>query len=333
MRGTGDRAANPLVPLEHVRAGMVMTLLGGSGVLLYVLMTWERPHRSALLVISVLAFASAALFGTRPVKRLLQTRWAAHLWLGWTFGLITATAVGVACDGGAGSPLVPMFAVPLMFAALSYPPRMAIAAAVFDVLACALALGLLTTSGLAYTIVILTVLISAAGLCIWQSRRMQGHYERLETISRTDYLTEALNRRGFEERLGGFVAAYHRRDAPFTLLLFDLDDFKAVNDVYGHAAGDELLRWTAQELAKELRGEDALARLGGDEFAVLLAGGDGAEARGALERFADRARSRTELSGGSACCPLDGDDAETLYRVADKRLYGAKRGPRLAAAS
>ena len=93
MQGSLERVAEPLVPIEHVRAGFAMTLLGGSSVLGYVGATWERPGRLVLLVISLLAFASAAMFISPLFKRLLYTRWAGHLWLGWSLGLIAATAV------------------------------------------------------------------------------------------------------------------------------------------------------------------------------------------------------------------------------------------------
>ncbi len=322
-----NRAAQPLVPLEHVRAGFVMTLFGGSGTLAYVASTWERSGRLVLLAIALLAFLSAGAFVLPVVQRLLYTRWAAHLWLGWSLGLIAATAVGVAVDGGAGSPLVPMFVLPLMFSGLSYPPRMALTVAVFAVVACAVALLVFTQSSLAYTMLVLCVLISAGGLCLWQSRRVQAANARLETLSRTDYLTGALNRRGFEERLAGHLARHERSGEPFALLLFDLDDFKSVNDELGHAEGDELLRRIARELEAELRAIDDLARLGGDEFAILLSNCDEAEAQAALERFAARARGQSELSGGTACCPTDGTDTETLYRLADLRLYTDKRTP------
>jgi diguanylate cyclase (GGDEF)-like protein len=328
MQGAPERAAQPLVPIEHVRAGFVMTILGGSSVLGYVGATWERPGRLVLLVISLLAFASAALFVTPLVKRLLHTRWAAHLWLGWSIGLIAATAVGVWVDGGAGSPLVTMFLLPLMFAGLSYPPRMALTVAVFALVCCAVAL---RDSNFASLTLILSVLVSAGGLCLWQSRRVQAANDRLRELSRTDYLTGALNRRGFEERLAAHLARHARDGEPFALLLFDLDHFKAVNDEHGHAEGDALLRWTAEQLTAELRTGDDLARLGGDEFAILLAGCDADEARTVIQRCADRARPRTELSGGAACCPQDGDDSETLYRLADLRLYTDKRAPDLLA--
>ena len=326
MQGPTERTAQPLVPIEHVKAGFAMTLLGGSSVLGYVGATWERPGRFVLLVISLLAFASAALFVTPMVKRALHTRWAAHLWLGWSLSLLAATAVGVAVDGGDGSPLVPMFLLPLMFSGLSYPPRMALTVAVFAVLCCAIAL---SDADLAHLTLILSVLVSAGGLCLWQSRRVQAANDRLWALSRTDYLTGALNRRGFEERLSAHLARRLRDGDPFALLLFDLDDFKSVNDEHGHAEGDELLRWTAEQLRAELRKGDDLARLGGDEFAILLGGCDAEEARKVIERCADRARPRTELSGGAACCPEDGDDPETLYRLADLRLYTDKRAPAL----
>ena len=92
-------------------------------------------------------------------------------------------------------------------------------------------------------------LAMSAVLCAWQAQNHDRHRERLTHMSRTDPLTGCLNRRGFEERVtNGARAAASRRSAPSRVVLLDLDNFKAVNDMNGHAAGDELLCWVVEAL-------------------------------------------------------------------------------------
>jgi len=94
----------------------------------------------------------------------------------------------------------------------------------------------------------------------------------LEALATTDPLTQLLNRRGFDEELARVLAVTARRQTPHAgmLVLVDLDDFKQINDSYGHAAGDACLIHVADRLRATVRKSDAVARLGGDEFAVLL---------------------------------------------------------------
>lgn len=93
---------------------------------------------------------------------------------------------------------------------------------------------------------------------------------QLENLSITDELTGLFNRRGFTEALDRVLAACKRHGEPGLLILVDLDRFKAINDTYGHLAGDAVLKGTADLLRSTVRKSDIVARLGGDEFAVLL---------------------------------------------------------------
>jgi diguanylate cyclase (GGDEF)-like protein len=112
--------------------------------------------------------------------------------------------------------------------------------------------------------------------------------------------------------------------------LLDLDDFKVVNDRYGHAAGDAALRAVGAELRAALRGGDVAARLGGDEFALLVVGVENVESLspllGRLKTALERAVPETTVgfSVGVACFPSDTDDPDALTGLADDRLYAAK---------
>jgi diguanylate cyclase (GGDEF)-like protein len=145
-----------------------------------------------------------------------------------------------------------------------------------------------------------------------------------------DALTGLLNRRSYELLLDQAVSRARRYGWPFALVVLDLDDFKVVNDRYGHAAGDAALRAVGVELRAALRGGDVAARLGGDEFALLVVGVENVASLspllGRLKRALERAVPETTVgfSVGVACFPSDTDDPDALTGLADERLYAAK---------
>ena len=148
--------------------------------------------------------------------------------------------------------------------------------------------------------------------------------------SMRDPLSGLFNRGYFDESFGRLLVA-QSDGRPFTVALIDLDDFKAVNDRYGHAAGDDALRVAAQRLREAFRDEDIVARYGGDEFAVLLQA-DRATAVARLDAWrialnAEARIPRLSASVGAASMPEDGA-TRTLLDVADRRLYAAKAAGR-----
>ncbi|HUY02018.1 MAG TPA: GAF domain-containing protein, partial [Rhodocyclaceae bacterium] len=161
-------------------------------------------------------------------------------------------------------------------------------------------------------------------------RRQQFH------LARHDALTGLPNRRQFEEHLGRALVGARRRSAPLAVCMLDIDDFKPVNDRYGHAAGDALLRQVAQRLREALRQSDLIARLGGDEFALAI---DDLGSVGALPELLGRVSEAMAapfdlgvddgpvcigLSAGVAVFPEDGAEPDLLLRRADAALYAAK---------
>ena len=154
--------------------------------------------------------------------------------------------------------------------------------------------------------------------------RIHGELERLAT---TDDLTGLANRRRFRAELEREVATATRYGSPLSLLLLDLDNFKMINDTYGHIAGDEALVDVARAIAAELRAPDFAARLGGDEFAVLLPQTTAADASALarrLERAIARARTPQAMSVSIGMSTLGGGGS-SLLDDADRFLYEAKR--------
>lgn len=158
-------------------------------------------------------------------------------------------------------------------------------------------------------------------------------YERLDYLANYDPLTDLPNRNLLLDRLHQEVARAARARQAFAVLFIDVDRFKAVNDRFGHAAGDELLRTVGEHLKHCVRAEDTVARLGGDEFVMILVGvssPDGAasvidKVRLVGERVAlDGHCVSVSLSIGVASFPEDGNDPQQLLRAADRAMYAAK---------
>ncbi len=161
---------------------------------------------------------------------------------------------------------------------------------------------------------------------------------RLHYLATYDELTGLLNRGEFRARAEHALSRAHRLGERCALLLADLDDFKVVNDTFGHGAGDNLLRGFSGRLRQVLREEDLCGRFGGDEFLILLEGVDqaGGAARTA-ERIAESLLERmpvgdqdtvVKASIGIAIFPDNGEDVDSLVKNADIAMYKAKAGGR-----
>jgi len=164
-------------------------------------------------------------------------------------------------------------------------------------------------------------------------KELESTNARLKETSFKDEVTGLYNRRFFTLRLEEELSRYRRFNHPVSVVLLDLDGFKAVNDEFGHVVGDETLRGVAQILMKHSRGINVVSRYGGDEFAVLLVETSKAGAR----LYADRIREVVAKypfehgkvvtsSFGVASLPDDeAGTAEELFRAADEALYSAKK--------
>jgi diguanylate cyclase (GGDEF)-like protein len=160
-------------------------------------------------------------------------------------------------------------------------------------------------------------------------------YETTRALADRDPLTGFFNHRYLHERLGEEILRAQRSGTPLALLMIDLDDFKLVNDTLGHIFGDEVLRWSAEQIRGALRGSDVAARYGGDEFAVILPDTPAPGAREVGERIVAalhdhpyQAEGRGPVpvgaSIGVASFPADGRSAQALIAGADAALYRVK---------
>ena len=177
----------------------------------------------------------------------------------------------------------------------------------------------------------LGTLVIAGALIAFLRTRVLALVETLSDAAHTDALTGLPNRRGFERALEIELERSRRGDQPFSVLVADVDHFKAVNDRLGHLAGDDALRRIGATLADGKRLIDTVARLGGEEFALIV---PGTESRGGYilaERLRTSLRAAfvsepvpVTLSVGVAHYPDHGGSVEMLLRSADAALYAAK---------
>ncbi len=158
--------------------------------------------------------------------------------------------------------------------------------------------------------------------------------QQLETLSLTDALTGIKNRRAFDELLRSHVAHGQRHDTDLSLLMIDVDHFKAFNDQYGHPEGDAILQVVAGLIQDSIRAEDSVARYGGEEFALILPGATQSSAQQTAERIRNKIESHpwslrsVTVSIGLASQRGFSIDEKTLLINADQCLYQAKASGR-----
>ena len=169
-------------------------------------------------------------------------------------------------------------------------------------------------------------------------RMLRAQAQRLEELANTDPLTGLRNVRFMRERMREMASLYRRYGRRFGLLLVDLDDFKRVNDTFGHAAGDRILVRIADTLRESLRTDDVAVRLGGDEFCVLTPSQTILALRVLSQRIGAAVRrvrgpdgAPTCVSIGIVACPCHGEEPDRLLDLADRAMYVAKASSRCAA--
>jgi diguanylate cyclase (GGDEF)-like protein len=179
---------------------------------------------------------------------------------------------------------------------------------------------------------IMPALSMAAVLMLHEALQIEA-----EEAANRDFMTGALSRKHLFATGQQFILQAAATRRPLTLLLIDLDHFKTINDTYGHAAGDEVLRAFADMVGEHLRGRDVLGRLGGEEFAVLLPDASVTSAQLVAERLRLRAQQHQVVSSFGTCHYsisigvagwLGGESFDQLCQRADQALYQAKNSGR-----
>lgn len=329
----------------NVTAGILWIITAAVGLAGLLLPGTSHEHLAVALAI----YAWTIVFGVLEV-RLIYPRPTASM---TQHAIITAStmpvmAVGLWATGGTESYMLPLLVFPMLHVAYFFPIRFAWPQVIL--LTLAYATPLLYDSNavdegyparvLTFAVAMWTLLLAMQLL----KGRLLAAEARQRTMARQDPLTGLANRRAFEDRLAAAVplAAPGRSgrragDAkPGTaLVLFDLDAFKAVNDLHGHPRGDEVLCAVADSVARIVRAEDTLARIGGDEFAICASGAGRYGARRLADDVAEAVRladvgdlDPIRATVAWSVAPRDGDNADALMRCADRRLIEGKRlGP------
>ncbi len=243
-------------------------------------------------------------------------------------------AGGVAASGGPRSPALPWLVLPAGMVAARFRPRVVIVGLVLTVLTIlAATLGVDPAGTVADPVPVIATLALLAGVVsiVWALQAAELHH-RDEAI--LDPLTGLLNRHALMPR---FIELSHQArlsGQPVSMVLCDVDGFKAVNDEYGHDRGDAVLRDVAYELRKRLRSFELVYRLGGEEFLIVLPGVSGAAGLEVAERLREAIEQvqpqgiHITISLGLSAGSGEEVDYDTLFRAADAALYDAKRGGR-----
>lgn len=293
----------------------------------------------------VLALSAAVLaYGVGSVTGIIPWQHASMKAL--AIGMaVTIPVVGLAIylTGGSLSYVEPFLICSLLYAAFFFPARWAWPLAAELIAVAGLPLlydpDAVDNAFVARYAAIAGAFLAATWVMVGLKRRLLAAEARQRDIANRDPLTGFGNRRVFDATMRRELEARTqprgRRgadDSPLALLVLDLDDFKGVNDRYGHPVGDAVLREAASRAAAILRSTDTLARIGGDEFAVIAPGAHGEGA----QRMAEAIRTAVGLresdapgpiptaSVGWAVFPDDGTDYETLMRAADERMLELK---------
>ena len=303
---------------------------------IYVFDTPHGPHRFALSVIAAASVFSATVT-VLVVPWVARQAWREHFSLVWTLFAGVALTTTVWLDGGMGSPLLFMILLPVAYAGLVFRP---VASAVCSAIALAELVTIAVTDSAASPqggrLLIVASVTGGLGVLSWLSSLQRSRLDDrfvaltsdLEVLASTDQLTGCLNRRAFNDRLAEEIDRALRQGQPLCLVVADVDDFKQVNDTYGHPAGDVAITLAGATLRRRVRRSDIVGRIGGDEFAVLLPATavDAAAALAArvFEPY-DAGIGRMTFSAGVARLDVNQPTAEVLFHEADQSMYRVKR--------
>ena len=242
--------------------------------------------------------------------------------------------VGIGITGGIGSPLLPWVAIPVMTAAARFRFVVLMFGLILAIAALTFTVAITSPHALSHDpaplVAMVAVLVALAGA----QRPLLNAELRWRRHAVLDPLTGLLNRQGLQLRFEEVAEQARLSDRPVSLLMCDLDAFKGLNDEYGHARGDAVLREVADRLRSQLRSFELLYRIGGEELLLILPGAGaadgcrvGEQVRAAVEACRPTGLTVTLSVGVSSA---DGADIKfaTMFEAADRALYDAKRSGR-----
>jgi diguanylate cyclase (GGDEF)-like protein len=303
---------------------LVGAFCGGAALALVPWLGWE-PVAVFAIAAGPLVVLDRFLARTRRPERLVAASLSLHT-------MLIAVAIGI--SGGIHSPLRPWIAIPVVTAAARFRLPVFLTGAVLATAALILAAALASTSALLDDPAPLIGIVALLGALVVSQQPLLAAEIRWRRDAVLDPLTGLLNRQGLQLRfreVGEQARLTHR---PVSLVMFDLDGFKRLNDAHGHARGDAALRDVAYVLRKELRSFELLYRVGGEELLLIL---PGAELSNSC-KIAEQIRVAIEQSrpagllvtASVGVCTAVGDeiDFQPMFQTADRALYAAKRGGR-----
>jgi diguanylate cyclase (GGDEF)-like protein len=327
---TGNDVERPATRANMARTAVLLTVAGAVVCLIAVLVPGDGQLDDAVLL------ATAAAAGVLGVVLLLMYErvpaWGFHVVALLDTALFTAAAYGWGSMSSYG-PLPYVWVTGFVFYFFSRSAALVHLSIIAAGYAFALALESPAENPLDGWIATVATLLVTGYLLSVVRERLAHLIAGLSDAAHHDPLTDLLNRRGFQEVFDVELERARRANQPLSLIVGDLDRFKRVNDVHGHAAGDDVLRRVADAIRGAKRGFDRAARVGGEEFAILAPDSDEHGAYMLAERiraavheaFAEGRDSQLTISFGISTHPLHGQSADGLLRTADQALYAAKR--------
>ncbi len=322
---------------RHLYMGILSFVLGGLALMGYIALTPDGPHRKIVIALDIVTILGS-VFVVGPVgARSLSAPWRATFFFAWSVGTVIVIAIAIGLDGGAGSPLAGLLVLPVLFGGLLYPLREVVGLALVAILSFGLIYAIGQPGGGARALAS-AVMIGIAGSISAMAamnrdigeKERRALTERLHRLATYDGLTGCLNYQSFQSTLINEVERTERYGRPLSVVIADLDGFKAINDRHGHAAGDSALISIADALRGGVRSADLVGRIGGDEFAILLPETPTTEARQLVERLQiaiDSVATPEQLTLSFGLSTWHGleDSPSELLRRADTALYEAKQ--------
>ena len=339
-----ERAAWRSFWLTHIRIGFGIFMAETLVVIGYLALTPEGHHRSTLWAVAVL-WLLLALAGMCLAPTVASKTWCVTYSVTWTalsaFGVATVAVL----DGGMNSPILILLFLPLIYGTLMFTPRAAgicgAAALASLVLVALIDRHAATSPGRAF--LLFAALAGACALTVAAAvnrTHIEQHEAQLQAalanMAATDELTGCAVRRVLRQRMEEEITRSIRSKTPLSLLMIDVDQFKSINDTYGHVVGDHVLASIGAVLRKSGRAFDLVGRMGGDEFALLLPDTDVPSAVVVAERIRSDLPAAVEVpvtvSIGIGGLDPSMPTAEHLLDHADFALYQVKGAGRDAVA-